>query len=276
MPSNVIDSSGFLGVPIIINEDKYEIRRYLLGQLDEAEQERLELRLLTEASFGEEFDTVVDEITDQYVGNELDGEERKRVEQYFLTSTERQQKVAFARELLERAATERTPKRPPVVVPREPGFWERVLAFWRNQSVSMRTATTIATLVIVAGLGLFTISPLFTSPGTYQSITLNINTSDRATGSDVKLVKLEPGTTGLRIELALPDQVQQTQNYRVEVLDEQQQSPNVSVTERTAKSLIVTIPAGDLARGTYYIRLYAMNPDGSEQRIRGSYIFNVE
>ncbi len=63
---------------IIINEDKNEVRRYLLGQLEEADQERLELRLLTDPSFIEEFDTIVDEIADQYAGDEFKGEERKR------------------------------------------------------------------------------------------------------------------------------------------------------------------------------------------------------
>jgi hypothetical protein len=260
-------------VSIIINEEKNDIRRYLLGQLEEAEEERLELRLLTEPSFGDEFDMIVDEITDEYVGNELDAEERERVEEHFLKSAERQQKVEFARELLERAATERGQKR--VVVTEEPGFWERVRAFWNTQSLSMRTGMTIATIVIVAGLGVLVISQ-FRPTGTYASINLTINRSDRATGSEVKRVKLEPDATGLRIELALPDEVPQAQNYRVEVLDERQQSRNVTVTERTAKSLLVTIPADDLSRGTNIIRLYAINPDGSDQRIRGSYFFNVE
>ena len=53
--------------------------------------ERFELRLLTDPAFGEEFDTIVDEITDEYVGNELQGEERKRLNS-ILRSTERQNK----------------------------------------------------------------------------------------------------------------------------------------------------------------------------------------
>lgn len=60
-----------------------EVRRYLLGQLEAAGEERIELRLLTDPSFGEEFDTIVDELTDQYVNNELTDEERERVEKYF-------------------------------------------------------------------------------------------------------------------------------------------------------------------------------------------------
>ena len=269
MPSNAIDSSGLTGgAAIIITEDKNNIRRYLLGQLEEAEEERLELRLLTDPSFGEEFDTVVDEIADQYAGNELEGEERDRVEQYFLRSAERQQKVHFSRELLERAATERGGRRAATAA--EPSFAERIQAFWRNQSFALRTATAFAAIVVVVGLG-YLASQRDTSSGTLASITLAMNTSDRASGAEVKTVKLEPGNRGVRIELTLPDQSQPAQNYRVELIDEQQRTRNLSVKERTDKSLIVEIPASEIPRGTYLIHLYA-----DEKRIRGSYSFNVQ
>lgn len=254
---------------IIISEDKNKVRRYLLGQLEEAEEERLELRLLTDPSFGEEFDTVVDEIADQYAGNEIEGEERGPVEQYFMRSAERQQKVRFSRELLERAASERAAgeRRHAAVAP-APGFFESVQAFWRNQSFVFRTATALATIVIVVGLG-YLASRRATSPGTLASLTLSISTSDRASGAEVKSVKLEPGTRGLRIELALPDQVPQSQNYRVELVDDQQRAQNLTISERTDKSLFVEIP--EITRGQYIIQLY-----GDERRIRGSYYFNIE
>lgn len=253
----------------IINEDKNEVRRYLLSQLDDADEERLELRLLTDPAFGEEFDTVVDEIADQYAGNEFEGDERKRVEQYFLKSAERQQKVHFARELIERAATERGGGRDAVTS--KPGFIERVLAFWRNQTFSFRTAAAMATIVVVVGLG-YLASFRDTGPGTLASISLTISSPDRATGTEVKPVKLERDTRAVRIELTLPDP--QAQNYRVELKDEKR-SRNLTVKERTGKSLIVEIPANDLARGSYVIHLHAMNPDGTEQRVRGHYSFSI-
>ena len=274
MPSNAIDSSGSTrGESIIINEDKKEVRRYLLGQLQEAEQERLELRLLTDPAFIEEFDTTVDEIADQYAGDELEGKERERVEQYFLASAQRQQKVRFARELIELAETERG-ARPDSPAP-APGFFESVRAFWRSQSVSLRVATTIAALVIVVGLAFVTRSVFVPTSGTDALVALSISSSDRASGSEVTSVKLEPGTERLRIELKLPEQSPQAQNYRVELLDEQERSRNLSIEERGAQSLMVAIPANEIAPGRYIIRLYAVNPDGTEQRVRGNYLFNV-
>jgi hypothetical protein len=197
----------------------------------------------------------------------LEGKERERVEQYFLTSPERLQKVHFARELMQRAATQRGDHRVAPAAP--PGFLESIRAFWRGQSVSMRTAMAMAALLIVVGLAFVTRS-VIPGSGTDALIALNITSSDRASGSEIQSVKLEPGTRRLRIELKLPAQTPQEQNYRVELLDDQQQLRNLSIEERTAQSIIVAIPANEIPPGSYTIRLY-----GNEQRIRGNYFFNV-
>ena len=252
---------------IIITEDKNEVRLYLLGQLGEADEERVELRLLTDPSFGEEFDTVVDEITDQYVGNEFEGDERTRVEQYFLRAPQRRMKVHFAKELLQRAEHSRGNghKAPSP----SPGILERIRAFFTMQSFATRAAMTMATLVIVVGLA-FLILPPNPGSGTYATLNLQMSASVRGGGSETKTVKLA-GNDGIRIELTLPDSIPQAQNYRVELLDEQERPRNLSITSRTDRSLTVTIPAGEISPGTYNIHLFA-----DEQRVRGSYSFNVE
>ena len=266
-----------MGASTIINEDKNEVKLYLLGQLDEADEERVELRLLTDPTFSEEFDTVVNEITDQYVGDEFHGKERERVEKYFLKSAERQNKVKFAEELLQRAAVERGGLTANVAVQPspQPGIFERARLFWANQPFSFRVATTVATLIVMVGVVLL-MRPGTRTSGTYALVNLRISNSDRAGGSETKPVRLEPGSAGIRIELTLPDQIPQANSYRVELLDEQQSSRNLPIAERTAQLLIVTVPANEIRRGSYVIRLYGVNPDGAEQRIRGSYYFNVE
>ena len=50
------------------------------------------MQLLSDPAFGEEFDTIVDEITDEYLKNELPDDERERVEKHFLRTAERQNK----------------------------------------------------------------------------------------------------------------------------------------------------------------------------------------
>jgi hypothetical protein len=261
-------------VSTIINEDKNEVRRYLLGQLEGADEEQLELRLLTDAAFGEEFDTVVDEITDQYVGNELAGEERKRVEQYFLRSPQRQIKGQLATELLQRAELERgNGHAAAAAIPSKPGFFELIRLFWNNQSFALRTATTIATILIVVGIA-FLMWPRNPASGTYALVSLQISTGDRASGAETKTVRLA-GNAGIRIALTLPDQATEPKSYRVELVDGQERSRDLPA-ERNAQSLLVTIPANEITPGAYIIRLHAVNPDGTEQRVRGSYYLNVE
>jgi hypothetical protein len=273
LTSQAIHSSGIFGGWLIINSnEKNEVKLYLLGQLDQSAAERLELRLLTDAAFGEEFDVIVNEITDGYVGNELRADDRKRVQQYFLRSTERQNKLRFASELLERAAIERAPAS---VVQAEPGMLERVRAFWGNMALLTRFATTFAAIVIVAGVLLLTVPGTRTSE-TYAVVNLTISNSERASGSEIKQVRLEPGSPGIQIELALPDQIPQSKNYRVELLAEKQASRNLRIEQQTEAKLVVVVPANEIGPGSYFVRLYATNPDGTEQRIRGTYFFAVQ
>jgi CHAT domain-containing protein/cytochrome c-type biogenesis protein CcmH/NrfG len=82
--------------------DEHSIRRYLLGRLTEAEEEQVELRLLADPDFAEEYDIVVNEITDDYVAGKFAGEELKQIETYFFKHPERRQKLKFARALKQR------------------------------------------------------------------------------------------------------------------------------------------------------------------------------
>ena len=256
---------------IINSSEKNEVKDYLLGQLDETDAERIELRLLSDAAFGEEFDVIVNEITDDYVGDELHADDRKRVQEYFLRSTERQNKLRFAGGLLERAAVERGGAAR-VQVP--PGLIERVHAFWTSQSLLTRFATTFAAIVIVAGVLLLAI-PGTRNSGTYAFVNLAISNSDRAAGSEIKTVRLEPGSPGIRIELSLPEQLPPSQSYRVELRDEKEVARNLKIEQQTEAKLVVVVPANEISPGSYFVRLYAVNPDRSEQRIRGTYFFTV-
>ena len=247
---------------------------YLLGQLEQSAAEQLELRLLTDAAFGEEFDVIVNEITDDYVGDELHADDRKHVQQYFLRSTERQNKLRFANELLERATVERGELAPNPMSTRavqvEPGMLDRVRAFWGNMALLTRFATTFAAIVIVAGVLLLAI-PGTRTPGTYAFVNLTISNSERASGPEIKQVRLDPGSPGIRIELALPDQIPPAKNYRVELLDEKQVARNLKIEQQTEAKLVVVVPANEIRPGSYYVRLYA-----AEQRIRGTYVFTVQ
>ncbi len=260
---------------IIIKEEKTEVRNYLLGQLNETDEERLELRLLTDPAFGEDFDTVVDEITYQYVGDEFQGEERTRVEQYFLRSAERQNKVRFARELVRQAEVERGSSVVNAPVLPDPGWWERASLFWNRQALSVRFATIFATLIILVGLAMLVLPTRNPTSPAYASIALKTSNSDRSDGPEVTSVKPQPGVAGLRIELILPEENTAAKSYRVN-LSSEQVSRDVPVTEQSGRSVVVVVPTAEVPPGSYTIRLFAVNANGTEQRIRGSYYFDVE
>src|SRR5215217_3474766 len=76
--------------------ENQKARQYLLGTVSEAAAEYIELRLLTDPDYANEFNILVDQITDEYVKGALQGEELKRVKQVFFKSAQRREKLEFA------------------------------------------------------------------------------------------------------------------------------------------------------------------------------------
>lgn len=76
----------------------------MLGRLTEAEEEQVELRLLSDANYSEELDIVADELIDQYVEGDLPASDHQPFKEYFLKSQVRQDKVGFALVLKKRKA----------------------------------------------------------------------------------------------------------------------------------------------------------------------------
>ena len=251
------------------------MRRYLLGQLDEAEQERIELQLLTDLSFTEEFDTVVDELTDQYVRNELTDDERKRAEKYFLNAPERQQKLEFAKELLSHADAERGESAQmaavrPIAEPEPPSLLDQLRAFWRRPSYA-HVGLSAAVVLVVAGLIFFLFS--FRNSSGYVPLDLALNNSNRADSTVRARVQLG---ANLKVNLSLPEQPKEAIDVRVRLVDENEVARDLTIDERKDRTVTVTIPAAWLSRGSYVIQLSLVKPDGSEDRVRGSYNFVVE
>ena len=258
---------------------KNDVRRYLLGQLTEADEERLELRLLTEPAFIEEFDTLVDEITDQYVSDELPASERERVEKYFLTARQRRQNANFASTLINHAATSRKTKIAPVVeiAPRlpKPGWWERLWAFWTPQNAALRVALTTAVVVIVVGLAFLSLRP-DSGPQNFASVELRGSSSDRAEGPQSERLKLAADTDAVRILLHLPEQTTQYANYRVELVTQDNTRRFLEVGEPNPRTVTALVPADMLPRGRYVLYVFGVKPDGTEERLSDTYFLTIE
>lgn len=76
--------------------EQNELRQYLLGRLTGADEERVELRLLTDDDYVEEFDIVVGELIDLYVDKKLPDADMKLMERYFFKAPERRGKLKAA------------------------------------------------------------------------------------------------------------------------------------------------------------------------------------
>ena len=260
------------GAATITKEQENEVRKYLFGQLQEADEESIELRLLTDGAFVEEFDTIVDEVTDQYVRGELAESEREGFEKSFLATTEGQQKIRFATELLDRAVAERgapapTPKR-------APGFFSQLSALWQRQS--MRLAASAAAVVIIAG-GIFLISKSINSGSSdYVVQNLTISTASRGDGAVPAKVKLDQKQAGLQVNLAIPEQARGATDYRVKLASGDRGARDLAVDKRDEQTVTVKIPASLIPRGSYAIQLFSVGADGTPQRINGNYYFDIE
>jgi len=78
------------------HQEQNSVKRYLLKQLPVAEQQEIELRLLSDDSFSAELDIAEDELIDEYLAGELSRDERVKFEQDFLTTPERHSKLISA------------------------------------------------------------------------------------------------------------------------------------------------------------------------------------
>src|ERR1043165_1948967 len=215
----------------LYSENENELRDYLLGDLTEEARRRVEQRLLTEPDFLEELLAGEAELVDEYVGDELSGDERLKFERHFLCTKERRQQLSFARALSryvfeseakevvvreEPASGPMTPAptpAPPFLNPTpRPTLAERRRAFFGGGGFAPRAAVGLAALAVVA-VALLTISQLWTRPipartsppKSFATITLAAGAGERGAGAKATKVSVPLKEDALRILLTLPE-----------------------------------------------------------------------
>ncbi len=248
------------------NEDQNRIRRYLLGELPVAGRETLEQEILANEDFFEEILIVEDELADEYVAGTLNQEERADFEGHFLATPERQQNVRFARALNRYVTTEAN--RGSIADPVSP-------AFWTTQTWIRRAAGVIA-IIAVAVAALWFLLPHSQTPRTFAALTLTISPNTREAGAQSTRVTFPLNADALKISLGLPNPPPPAVRYRAELLSDNGGSKSLETAGQDRQSVLLIIPSADLNRGRYAINLFAIQADGTAQRINGSYYFSVE
>jgi hypothetical protein len=254
---------------------------YLLEELTGEESERFEDECFASESWPSQLDPVEADLIEDYLRGELSPERRERFEQNYLTTAARLERVRMAAALLrhvdERVAEEETVEEkegdalPPDNMP--PGGWFR--SFWNSREWMPRAALALIAVAVLAGAWWLLRSR--TPPRqSVLMLALSISNGDRAGGPQVEKVKLPPDTSALRISLTLQEHLPSAARYRVELEDASGDKKPLEVTGQDAQFVSVEIPASQLARGPYALKLFAIRSDGTEQRIAGSYFFMVE
>ena len=247
-------------------EVQERIRRYLLGQLSDGARQEFEQELLVDEELFEELLVVEEELNDEYLTGELPRDERVQFEQHFLAAPERQENLRFARALNRyvTAANQQAPDGEP-----SPGLWS-------NWTILYRAGAVFAVVILFAGTVWFFLNRS-SSPQTFATLNLTISQSTRGEGTQPSKVTLPLGKDALKIVLRLPDQSPTAARYRVELQSDDGEKKSLETIAQDGQSITVAIPAGELKRGLYSLKVFTVRADGGgEQRINGNYFFAVE
>jgi hypothetical protein len=254
---------------------------YLLKELPEVELEQFEDECFAQESWPSHINLVEEDLIDDYLRNELSPERRQRFEHNYLTTDARQKRVRMAAALL-RHVDERAPDvdRAVVTPPSGQRWFNRFRTFWSSPNRTPQVAAALLAVFIVGGAWWFSNSrqaaPAHTQVETFETLVLNISYGDRAAGVEADRAKLPRNGSGLKIVLTLPQRSTTATHYRVQLENE---DGEIKLSEKAVpenQSVVVKIPARLLARGRYAAKLFAVETDGTEQRIGGQYYFDVE
>lgn len=250
------------------------IRAYLLGELPGEESERFEEECFAGGDWPEEVRAAEHDLVDAYLRNELTPEQRQHFEQNYLTTEKRLKRVATAAALLGHVETLRKEKNSE----QEQGRTRWVNSFiapWHRQSWAVRAGLAVGVVAVVV-VAVWLVRSRTSSPRSFATLSLTVADGNRAEGGQSGRVKLPPGADGLRIYLRLPDAAAGATRYRIELENEEGEKNAVDAVGRDAETVTVEIPAAQLGRGQYALRLFAVGPGGAEQRVSGLYYFRIE
>lgn len=139
------------------NDTHSLIVEYLLGRLSESELERVERSYLLNEDLFNEVQEVEEELIDDYASGALTAEQRVSFEKYFLRSSERREKLAFATAMTERAVAWQSgtlvspDKKVRNVTSAEfPDNFKPHLIFWKGSVPAWRQWVAVAAAVVLA------------------------------------------------------------------------------------------------------------------------------
>jgi hypothetical protein len=253
---------------------------YLLAELPEEELERFEDECFAQENWPEQISLVEEDLIEAYLRRELTAERRRRFEDNYLITEARKERVIMSAALLrlldEPIPTPQSQTGPQPIPPPQPAptFVEQLRAFWSGRTWGLPHAA-VALLLVAVIIGVWWIARS-RPPQFVATLTLNISHKARGADAQANSIKLSDDTDALRIALTLPEQTTAAASYRVLLENVNGEGRSVEIVSQDARTISVVLPAAQLARGQHALKLFAVNPDGTKQRIPGSYYFIVE
>jgi hypothetical protein len=280
-----------------VRDEKQDIlRKYLLHDLADSEEEQIECSLLTDKDFSRRLAIAQDDLIDDFISERLTKHEVERFHDHFLTTSERVQKVNFAT-ALNKYVVDKTP--PPTKV----GALEEVLAFFRTYP--LKTAFSIALLLIVSAslLIVFRTDWLQFGQNQFQQEFVRINRAQesdhrslfelkRSTANtlamilrdnlvredgDSQEVELTGGVTQVRLIMEVTSGSYDRYNAILQKADGENLASVEGLKARNddgAEFVIVIVPSGFLAPGDYQLRLLGIDSTGRSSDL-GLYPFQM-
>lgn len=130
-------------------EHEANLRRYLLADLPNEEQEQIEARLLVDSAYLEQLEIVEEELIDAYLREKLSPAERANFEQQFHNTPERQKKLALAKVLRDHLPSLAAQEIP------APSAFSRVLESLQQLFAPPVLKFAAASLVLIFGVGVW-------------------------------------------------------------------------------------------------------------------------
>ncbi len=250
---------------------------YLLDELPEEEAERFDEDCFAQADWPEQVHLVEENLIAAYLRAELPPERREHFEQNYLTTEARLEHVLMAAALLRHSA-----------VPREgaeaadsrradgSGWVRRLNDFWNRRFWGMYAAATLGLVIIISGVWWMRLGTPTQQTVATLALTISADRS-RGAGDRPASVGLSPDVRELILHLKLPESATAGgRPSRVERLNEDGKVRPLTIEARDAGTVTVSIPAAQLTRGMYSLKVFTTNAEGAEQRVGGSYFFVVE
>lgn len=124
-------------------ERRESVRQYLLGELSEEGREQIEQKLISHDDYFEELLIAEEELTDDFVGEHLDGPALTKFRRNFLPVPELRQDVRFAKALRRHAAEHALRRAPRAADERPPPFLAKIISFFRQPAVGFALAAAL-------------------------------------------------------------------------------------------------------------------------------------